>query len=145
MAYNPTNWVNGQTPINENNLNKIENEHELLDTNVFYKSGDTLSFQGLMTFPGMITGGSQDIIFTVPTRKSLAYINTITINNLTLSIRTPAGGYVVGISTDFKPYATVLGKSDDAFIIKLSNTSGWNITNNTPLSISVENFQVTFS
>lgn len=31
MAYSKTNWVNGQTPINETNLNKIENELESLE------------------------------------------------------------------------------------------------------------------
>lgn len=32
MAYSKTTWVNGQTPINDTNLNKIENELEALDT-----------------------------------------------------------------------------------------------------------------
>lgn len=33
MTYSETNWVNGQTPINETNLNKIEDELSELDTN----------------------------------------------------------------------------------------------------------------
>lgn len=32
MSYIKTNWVNGSTPINETNLNKIENQLELLST-----------------------------------------------------------------------------------------------------------------
>lgn len=43
MAYNKTNWVNGQTAINESNMNKIENELSNLDTDKVNKSGDTLS------------------------------------------------------------------------------------------------------
>lgn len=35
MAYTKTNWVNGQTPINETNLNKIENELESLEKDIF--------------------------------------------------------------------------------------------------------------
>ena len=31
MAYSKTNWVNGTTPANATNMNKIENELELLD------------------------------------------------------------------------------------------------------------------
>lgn len=31
MAYTKTNWVNGQTPINATNLNKIENQLEAND------------------------------------------------------------------------------------------------------------------
>lgn len=34
MAYNKTVWQNGVTPINEDNLNKIENELETLDGDV---------------------------------------------------------------------------------------------------------------
>lgn len=36
MAYSKTNWVNGQTPINANNLNKIENELENVDKSLKY-------------------------------------------------------------------------------------------------------------
>lgn len=32
MSYIKTNWVNGSTPINETNLNKIENQLEFLST-----------------------------------------------------------------------------------------------------------------
>ena len=31
MAYNKTTWTNGVTPINETNLNKIENELQTLE------------------------------------------------------------------------------------------------------------------
>lgn len=34
MAYTKTNWVNGTTPANDTNMNKIENELESLDTSV---------------------------------------------------------------------------------------------------------------
>lgn len=34
MAYTKTNWVNGITPLNDKNMNKIENALENLDTNM---------------------------------------------------------------------------------------------------------------
>lgn len=43
MAYSKTNWVNGQTPINETNLNKIETELKGLDDEKVNKSGDTMT------------------------------------------------------------------------------------------------------
>lgn len=43
MSYSKTTWTNGVTPINETNLNKIENELESLDTNKVSKSGDTMT------------------------------------------------------------------------------------------------------
>ena len=38
MAYSKTNWVNGTTPLNDKNMNKIENELENLDTNMNKKA-----------------------------------------------------------------------------------------------------------
>lgn len=38
MAYTKTNWVNGTTPLNDKNMNKIENELENLDTNMNKKA-----------------------------------------------------------------------------------------------------------
>lgn len=46
MAYNKTNWVNGETPINETNLNNIENGIEILQPNIMtasLTSGQTVS------------------------------------------------------------------------------------------------------
>lgn len=38
MAYTKTNWVNGTTPLNDKNINKIENALENLDTNMNKKA-----------------------------------------------------------------------------------------------------------
>ena len=43
MSYSKTTWQNGVTPINQTNLNKIENELESLDNNKLNKSGDTIT------------------------------------------------------------------------------------------------------
>lgn len=43
MSYNPTNWVNGETPINATNLNKIETELEKTDTIVGGEAYDDTS------------------------------------------------------------------------------------------------------
>lgn len=50
MAYVKTVWENGTTPINETNLNKIENELETLDNN--------LSKFGKKLWEGTFTSGS---------------------------------------------------------------------------------------
>lgn len=41
MAYVKTEWENGTTPINADNLNKIENELESLDTSNTYSTTET--------------------------------------------------------------------------------------------------------
>ena len=42
MAYTPTNWVNGETPINADNLNKIEQELLKLDNKMANVSGSVM-------------------------------------------------------------------------------------------------------
>ena len=41
MAYTKTNWVNGTTPLNDKNMNKIENALENLDTNMNKKANSS--------------------------------------------------------------------------------------------------------
>lgn len=48
MAYSKTNWQNGVTPINETNLNKIENQLEVL-SQTSYADGSTVSINDLNT------------------------------------------------------------------------------------------------
>ena len=48
MSYEPTNWVNGETPINADNLNKIEQElvnlgKKLADVDIDYSQTDLIS------------------------------------------------------------------------------------------------------
>ena len=38
MSYVKTNWVNNTTPLNASNLNKIEDELEILDENITYST-----------------------------------------------------------------------------------------------------------
>lgn len=117
----------------------------LVEDEVYFKSGNSITFPSQTTFAGMITGGSQNIVFTVFTNKSLTNINTITIDNLYLSVRVPSGGYVLANNSNFKTYASVQGKFDGGFSISLLNSNGWGVANNTPISVSAENFKVTFS
>lgn len=50
MEYSKTNWVNGQTPINETNLNKIENELEIVDKSLKYMGDAPSDLNDAKTF-----------------------------------------------------------------------------------------------
>lgn len=49
MSYEPTRWRNGETPINEDNLMKIENELEKLDSASDSQSEKMTEMQGNIT------------------------------------------------------------------------------------------------
>lgn len=66
MAYTKTNWVNGTTPLNDKNMNKIENELENLDTNISkstdeYSSTRTYSIGELVIYNNKLYKANQDI------------------------------------------------------------------------------------
>lgn len=43
MAYTKTNWINNQTPLNAENMNKIENQLSILDTTKVHINSDPVS------------------------------------------------------------------------------------------------------
>ena len=66
MAYTKTNWVNGTTPLNDKNMNKIENALENLDTNISkstdeYSSTRTYSIGELVIYNNKLYKANQDI------------------------------------------------------------------------------------
>lgn len=66
MAYTKTNWVNGTTPLNDKNMNKIENALENLDTNISkstdeYSSTSTYSIGELVIYNNKLYKANQDI------------------------------------------------------------------------------------
>ena len=66
MAYTKTNWVNGTTPLNDTNMNKIENALENLDTNISkstdeYSSTRTYSIGELVIYNNKLYKANQDI------------------------------------------------------------------------------------
>ena len=174
MAYTKTNWVNGETPINATNLNKIENQLEANDTatstntdnigtnttnistlgnrldDMFYKDGDTFSANSdYYVFAGMVTGGGKNIRFTIPLPKSAANISSVTLESLTLTVR-GVGGYVPAATTDFLTNSNTASYnarvSNNLLAVEIIGTNAWsNVTNNTPVAVTCNGLSATFN
>lgn len=101
MAYTKTNWENGITPINEDNLNKIEDELELLDDNVpIYGSNANGSYvkygNGVMICYKTVSGTS-DITETWGNGYTTGSSNTISLGDFAETfISTPVVNITVG-------------------------------------------------
>ena len=119
---------------------------------LYYKNGDSYSANSdSQTLNGLITGASKTIRFILTTPKSLKNINSITINNLTLTIRYN-GSYVPSARTDFKNdnntdscTAEIIDEHTIAIII--NGTNAWtNASNNTQVLVTpYNNLKLTFN
>lgn len=135
-------------PVDPESLEvKGENIYKAL----FFTSGDLYSVNGRIVDNGYITTNSTSISFTVTMPKSMKYV-TPTITELKVNGRHVGGGHIFGsysasgydVLSD--PNITVsLTKEDDYITISLKNSTAWNVTNNTPVSMALESFKVSFA
>ena len=124
----------------------------ILDS-LYYKSGDTYSSSGKIVSNGYISDNSKQINFTVTLPKSMKNV-TPTLTDLKINGRHVGGGHIFSsgyISAGYDvlndPDITVSfsNKQDDLLTIKLVTTTAWNVTNNTPVSMSIESMAISFS
>ena len=143
--------LNSEVINEESNSTKLAYSADYVNKELYYQPGDTYETTDYrMTYAGHISSGTKNIFFTVPLPKRLDKISSITVNKLTLAIRTPAGGYVVETDTDFLTDSNVSSistfKEGNCLIVAIYGTNAWtNATNNTPLSIAPTDFKVTFN
>lgn len=107
---------------------------------LFYKSGETFSFDGAGVMNGAITGSKKSIWLTIFTPKSLANINTITVTALTGTIRSALGG-INGSASDVDwlnqtgiSIATKKTTNNMIRIIISNSTAFTNVNDNTPIA-----------
>lgn len=119
---------------------------------LFYQAGDVYSVSGRIVDNGYISDSSKQINFSLTLPKSMANV-TPTITELKVNARHVGGGYVfssgyVNAGYDILNDSNItvnLTKEDDYITVTLQSTTAWSVTNNTPISISMESLKITFS
>ena len=119
---------------------------------LYYYAGDTYSVSGRIVDNGYISDSSKQINFSLTLPKSMANV-TPTITELKVNARHVGGGYVfssgyVSAGYDILSDSNItvnLTKEDDYITVTLQSTTAWSVTNNTPISMSLESLVITFS
>ena len=129
------------------------NGFNILDQ-LFYKAGDTYTVSGRIVDNGYISNSTKQINFTITLPKSMANV-TAQLTDLRLNARHSNGGYVFGsgyvtngynVLTDSSLTVTILTQADDFLTIQIESATAFSgVTNNTPVSISMENLTISFS
>lgn len=117
----------------------------------FYKPGDVLSVPLTITqvsASGLVTGGGQQALFTLPLQKSISPdVTSVTINSGTMVAR-GVKGYIIGGSGDYKNIADLVSAvqlTDVGIVFTFVNSSGYDTTNNTPAVASFYGLKLTFN
>lgn len=140
-------------------INCFPRDSESLEVNgvnildaLFYKAGDTYNVKGRIVYNGYISDSSKQINFSLTLPKSMANV-TPTITELKVNARHVGGGYVfssgyVNTGYDILSDSNItvnLTKEDDYITVTLQSTTAWSVTNDTPISMSLESLVITFS
>lgn len=137
-------------PVNNNSL-----EVGAIDIlkSIYYFPGDTYTVTGRIVDNGYISDSAKQINFTLTLPKSMKNV-TPTITELKVNGRHVGGGYVFSNSyvtagydvlNDSNITVSILSKEDDYITIQLQTTTAWSVTNNTPISMSLESLEITFN
>ena len=141
-------------------INCFPEDSESLEVNgfnilnqLFYKAGDTYTVSGRIVDNGYISNSTKQINFTITLPKSMANV-TAQLTDLRLNARHSNGGYVFGsgyvtngynVLTDSSLTVTILTQADDFLTIQIESATAFSgVTNNTPVSVSMENLTISF-
>lgn len=120
---------------------------------LFYRSGDKYKVNSRIVDNGYISNSSKQINFTITLPKSMANV-TPSITDLKVNVRHVGGGYVFTNSyiaagydllADSNLTVSIFSSEDDFISVLVESTQALGVTNNTPISISVESLEISFT
>ena len=132
-------------------INNTTSIDTMIQQTFFYKTGDIITLDQDTTPPlaGLLTGGNGSIWLTLPVKKRLDNITTVTCTSFSGGIRCN-NAYLGGSGTyDFLTNATStdfkLDKQTNTIYIAFNKTTGWGGTNNTAVSAGNVNASFTLN
>lgn len=135
------------------NTNSLEVSGIDILKSLYFFSGDTYNITGREINNGYISDSSKQINFSIILPKSMRNV-TPTITALKVNGRHVGGGYIFSsgyitagydVIADSDITVSVSHKEDDYLTIQLIRSTAWSVTNNTPISISIESMTITFN
>lgn len=167
MVYNKINWENGSvqteghvtidgvqyqtvqpeytgnTPINADNLNHMDDGIYNAISSLYYKTGDTYTIPGQLYLSGALFGSRNTVAFTIFLPKKLDNINSISVSNLNVAVRHTDGGYWAnGDIADANVAVASFTNNYVTITIESSTASG---TGNTPCNVYIRSLNLTFN
>jgi hypothetical protein len=105
-----------------------------------------------VNFPGIISGSGGNIRFTVIVDKSLEKVNQFELAVFKANIRLTSGGYLGSYNPEGTDYInggniesyTVTKISDNILNIRISFIDNYDVVNNTPIMVGVQNIKINF-
>ncbi len=118
---------------------------ELIEAEIYYKSGDSCNVDGTICV-GQLTGGNTNVEFFIPLNKIIDNnITTVTVSLTKCNIRHSDGGYI-GTNTDLADLGTISCiKCSNGIFVRLVLTTASTFTNNCPVSVHIINGKILFS
>ena len=127
---------------------------------LFYLTGDSeiltqnSSATNRIILSGMLTNSSKEFWFSIPMPKNMANV-TPSVSTLKVNVRKANGGYLLSSSMVSGGYdilndntltVTVVKAFNNILTIEVAKTTAWSdVTNNTPVTVTIENIQIDFS
>ena len=113
----------------------------------YYSSGDTKTIERIYCAGG-VTGSGTNLYFYIPLAKPLIGVSGVTISNpgeALITARKAEGGYIAHDVTVASLGTPSCVPYENGVTISITASSAYNVTNNTPVTVTVENLTLEFS
>ena len=128
---------------------EVPEGYEEVEDDLHYKVGDkfSCSINHGYTCAGVISGSKKSLFFSIHTPKSLKYINSFSVNNLTMSLRYEGSYIGAGTTFDYASdttnYTVRLYKvNEHTILIMITSVQDFSDINNISLTVDMNSFDI---
>ena len=134
--------------ITRESWNRLQDQITKLQADMYYRDGETITTTKLIPITGYLTSSTRLMRFAYHTGKSLKYITTATVSNMTGTIR-GISGYVNNASTPIDWVSetditvSAIGGDEHTILIAVTSTPAYtNVINNIPVVYAPTNLVI---